>query len=148
MGDVYAIPHRTIEDLIIRLKQLWQWPVPRHVQEKAVQHTATCVEMDWGHWTPAVTTRHWWFGNLTAYVIWRWHLVTKCHRTCCTIFLACFLMVSRVWRACGQILFHPVYICWVGTLHWAPYCHLFAAFITFIFLLFPQLLVPMFSCSF
>jgi hypothetical protein len=50
--QVYAVPPKTIEDLVARLEAALKKidaNMLRHVRENAVRRTAVCLEMDGGH---------------------------------------------------------------------------------------------------
>jgi hypothetical protein len=68
--QVYAVPPRTIEDLVVRLQAAVTTVVDanmlRRVRGNAVRRTAFCLEM---FRTPIVTTRRPWFDHLIACAI-------------------------------------------------------------------------------
>jgi hypothetical protein len=80
--DVYALPPRTIEDVVAAVTTV-EANMLRRVRENAVRRTALCLEMDGGRLEHLLTTRRPWFWSFESFR----HLTVTCilktkrHRT-------------------------------------------------------------------
>jgi hypothetical protein len=88
----------------------------QHVKECLKECHATHCCLPWNGWrpfqTPIVMMRHPQFDHLIAFAISEWHVSRRLNVTghmLYTILDLFFFLTLKVWRACGQISFHPVY---------------------------------------